>query len=97
MTVVNVYDVGDSVRVSATFTVSAVNTDPSTITLKVKDPEGSITTYTYAGGTVTKQATGIFYKDVTVSNDGIWYYRFEGTGTVIAAVEGQFRVRRSEF
>jgi hypothetical protein len=94
---VNTYDKGDAVRLKATFTVSSVVTDPTTVTLKVKDSDGTISTYTYAGGTITKLSTGIYYKDVTVSNDGIWYYRFEGTGSCIAAGENSFEVRRSEF
>ena len=94
---VNTYDKGDLVRVKATFTVSSVVTDPTTVTLKVKDPDGTITTYTYAGGTVTKTSTGLYYKDVSVSNDGVWYYRFEGTGACQSAAEAQFKVRKSEF
>jgi hypothetical protein len=93
----NTYDKGDLVRVKATFTVNAVLTDPTTITLKVKDPEGTVTTYTYAGGAVSKTSTGLYYKDVSVTNDGMWYYRFEGTGTVQSAGESSFRVRKSEF
>jgi hypothetical protein len=94
---VNTYDKGDSVRLKCTFTVNSVNTDPTTITLRVKDSDGTIAVYTYAGGTITKSAVGIYYKDVTVSNDGIWYWRYEGTGTVIAAGESSFIVRPSEF
>jgi len=94
---VNTYDKGGAVRLKGTFTVSSVLTDPTTVTLKVKDSDGTISTYTYSGGTVTKLSTGIYYKDVTVSNDGIWYYKFESTGTVTAAKEGSFEVRRSEF
>lgn len=93
----NTYDKGDLVRVKATFTVSSVLTDPTTVTLKVKDPDGTISTYTYTGGTITKSSTGVYYKDVSVSNDGAWYYRFEGTGTCQTAAEGMFKVRKSEF
>jgi hypothetical protein len=94
---VNTYDKGDAVRLKGTFTVSSVATDPTTVTLKVKDSDGTISTYTYALAQITKLSTGIYYKDVTVSNDGLWYYRFEGTGACIAAGESQFEVRRSEF
>ena len=93
----NTYDKGDLVRIHATFTASSVVADPTTVTLKVKDPDGVITTYTYGGGTVTKSSTGVYYKDVSVSNDGMWYYRIEGTGAVQSAGEGSFRVRKSEF
>lgn len=93
----NTYDKGDLIRVKATFTVSSVVTDPTAITLKVKDPDGTITTYTYAGGSITKDSTGVYHKDLSVSNDGVWYYRFEGTGTCQAASENKFIVRKSEF
>jgi len=94
---VNAYDIGDSVRLKATFTVSEVNTDPTTITLKVKTPSGVTTSYTYAGGQVTKQETGIYYKDINLDDDGMWYYRWEGTGTVIASEEHSLKVDPSEF
>ena len=94
---VNTYDKGDTIRLKAEFKVSSVYTDPTTIVLKVKSASGVITTYTYALAQVTKLSTGIYYKDVSLTDDGIWYYHFEGTGTVAAAGEHQFIVRRSEF
>lgn len=94
---VNTYDKGDKVRVQATFTVSDVNTDPTTVTLKVKNPAGVTSTYTYALAEITKSATGIYYKDLSVDDDGIYHYRFEGTGTCEAASEHKFEVRKSEF
>ncbi len=97
MTTANTYDKGDGVTLEATFTVGSVLTDPTTVTLKVKDPDGTITTYTYTGGTVTKTSTGLYTKTITVSNDGAWYYRYEGTGAVQAAGEVMFKVRKSEF
>ena len=48
---------GDTVTLSNTFKVSGTATDPSTITLVITDPAGTATTYTYAGGTVTKSST----------------------------------------
>jgi len=95
--VYNTYDKGDSVRLGATFTVSDVNTDPTTVTLKVKNPAGVTSTYTYGAAEITKSATGIYYKDITVTDDGMYYYRFEGTGTCVAASEHGFEVRKSEF
>ena len=93
---VNTYDKGDGIRLRATFTVSSVNTDPTTVTLRVKDPDGAITVYVHPAS-ITKSATGIYYKDISVANDGVWYYRFEGTGACEAAEEYSFIVRTSEF
>ena len=94
---VNTYDKGDGIRLQATFTVSSVNTDPTTITMRVKDADNVVTVYTHALVEITNPAVGIYYKDIEVTNDGVWYYRFEGTGAVQAAGEYSFIVRTSEF
>jgi hypothetical protein len=97
MTIVNEYDLNDLVRLRSVFTVDDVNTDPTEVTLKVKDPSGTTTTYLYSLAAITKEATGIYYKDITLNDTGIWYYRFEGTGTVVSADESSLIVLRSEF
>jgi len=94
---VNTYDKGDTIRLKAEFKVSSVLSDPTTVTLKVKSAVGVTSTYTYGAGEITKDAVGVYHKDVSVDDDGVWYYRFIGTGAVAAAGEYQFEVRRSEF
>ena len=93
----NTYDINDVVRVTSTFTVSSVNTDPSDVHLKIKTPGGITSLYVYSLAEITKSATGIYYKDIAVDDDGMYYYRFEGTGTVRAASEHSFKIRSSEF
>jgi hypothetical protein len=97
MRMANIYDIGDAVRVKATFSVSGTATDPTTVTLKVKDPSGTISTYTYALSEVTKETTGIYYKDIMFDEGGMWHYRWEGTGTVQAAGEGLLIVQETKF
>ena len=91
----DLYDVGDVVRIatSPVFSVGGVATDPSTVTLTVKEPDGTETAYTYAGGGVTKAATGSYYKDVTADAAGLWAWEWVGTGNAAAAASGAFRVR----
>ncbi len=90
----NVYDVGDKVRLTNTFTDTDGNAaDPTAIAAAVKDPEGTTTQFDYAG-TITKSSTGVYYIDVTIDDEGTWSYRWEGTGAVVAAVEGTFVARR---
>ena len=97
----NDYNVGDQVRLTATFTdsVGAV-ADPTTVTCLVRRryqyPTVTTTTYTYPA-TVTKSGTGVYYVDVTPDTEGIWDYRWVATGTVIAAEESAFNVPNSEF
>ncbi len=95
----NIYDVGDKVRLTATFTNAAgTATDPTTVTCIVQLRPGLYrSTYTYAGATITKSGTGVYYVDVTVDREGIWDYRWVGTGTVVAADEGSFNIPDSQF
>lgn len=79
--------VGDGIQLKVIFTAAGVNTDPTTITLEVKDPSSNTATYTYALAEITKDATGKFSKIITFDEAGWWTYEWTGTGAVIA-VEG---------
>ena len=69
------------VTLSNTFTVDDVPTDPTTVTLTVTDPAGASTSYTYAGGTLTRTGTGAYAKDVACATAGRWEAVWTGTGT----------------
>jgi hypothetical protein len=97
MAEINSYVKGRRVRLTGTFSVLGTNQDPTTVTLKVKDPSGVSTYYTYALGQITKSATGVYYKDISLNEDGTLFYRFEGTGTVETADETFLVVEKSEF
>lgn len=93
----NVYEVGDRVRLTATFTDSAgTAADPTQVRLLVQVQGEHPSSYTYPG-TVTKSATGVYYYDYDVLYEGIHDYRWVGTGAVVAADEGQFNVPNSAF
>jgi len=93
------YDVGDAVRITNTFTnLAGTATDPTTITVKVKTPANIETTYVYlTDAAVVRTSTGVYYIDVSLTEAGVWAYRFVGTGTVKAAKEGTFIVDYSHF
>jgi hypothetical protein len=83
------YDIGDVVRLTATFSnVAGVATD-TTAVLSLEAPDGTVTT-----PSVTHGATGVYTVDVTPTAFGVWYYRWSGTGGVTTAEEGAFTVRR---
>ena len=85
----NTYDIGDQVRLSVAFTNSAgVATDPTTVTITIRKPDQTTST-----PTALTSATGTWYTDVTLDQTGNWYYRFAGTGALVAAEEGEFYVR----
>lgn len=93
----NTYNVGQQVRLKATFTVNKVLTDPTTITLKVRDPEGNIKTFLYSLTEVVKEGTGVYYKDFIFYGHGEWFYRWAGTGACQAADETRVTIERSHF
>lgn len=93
----NTYDVGDTIRLQATFTNSAgTQVDPSSVSLQYKqyraDPL-SYTTLVYGVNSIVLAGAGSYYHDFAVSSGGEWRYRWNGTGANQAAVEGQFLVR----
>ena len=94
-TPINKYDLGDSIRLRSVFTINGNVADPTSIVLQVKRPPGDVDTYNT--GDLQKESTGTYYRDITLDDTGIWYYNFYGTGTVIAADEDSFLVKRSEF
>lgn len=94
------YPVGDVVRVSATFTLNSSATDPTTITLRVKSLSTSgpgLNVYVYGSSSIVRDSAGSYHYDVVTSASGTYYYRWEGTGTVIAAAEGTFQAGPSYF
>lgn len=84
------YDIGDVVRVTETFTVNGTPTDPSTLTVKVKIPAGTITTYVYGvDAQVVRSSAGVFYVDVTPATPGTYAVRFHGTGAAAPGADEQ--------
>jgi hypothetical protein len=89
---------GDVETVTATFTDENGDlTDPTTITLKVMDPSGNTNTYTYSGGTITKDDVGVYSKDLTWDEPGEWTGEWISTGTGAGVEPFQRRVIPSRF
>jgi hypothetical protein len=88
----NSYPNGQQVKVIDTITQSGVDVDPSTVTCKVKDPSGTVSTYTYSGGDITRESTGVYSYVVDANADGKWHYRFQATGNGAGAGENSFLV-----
>lgn len=66
--------------------------DPTSVTLKVENPAGTVSTYTYAGGHITKESTGVYFYDIDANQAGRWYYRTVGAGALQAAGQDSFMV-----
>ena len=96
---INTYDVGGLIRCSAIFTnIAGAAVDPAVVKFKFRTPAGTITTYTYGtDAALVKDSTGNYHVDVNATGEGMWFYRFESTGTGQAAEEHNFFIANSEF
>ncbi len=87
------YDIGDYVRISSTFTQGGTVLDPTTVTLVLRAPDATSTTYTYAGATIIRESQGVYHVDVSVTAAGTYRYRWTTTGTGASSEEGWYQVR----
>ena len=86
------FDIGDRVRITATFTdLAGAVADPTTVALTVKAPDGTLTSPSNS-----KDSTGVYHADVNPDASGTWWYRWTGTGALVAAEEGTFSVRQRQ-
>jgi uncharacterized protein YfaS (alpha-2-macroglobulin family) len=84
------HDIGDAVRVTCTFRNEAgALANPTAVTLQVRAPSGTVTTVSNSS-----TGTGVYSGVVSPDAEGVWRYRFTGTGAVAQAQEGMFTVRR---
>jgi hypothetical protein len=94
------YLIGNASRVQTRFrnAITGAPVDPTTLTLKIKDPALVETTYVYGvGPQIIKESVGVYYYDLPLIATGTWRYRWEGTGTNMAASEGSLVVNASAF
>jgi hypothetical protein len=90
------YDIGDQVRLDAFFFSDAELTlpgDPTEITFRLRKPDGSLITAKFGvGSTVVREDVGVYYALANLDQDGHWHYRWEGTGAITSAEDGEFYV-----
>lgn len=81
------YQAGDTYP--ATITVrdeNAAPADPATLTLKVRDPAGTVTAFLYPATPIVRDSVGEYHADVTVTGPGMWVVQWSTTSP--AQVEG---------
>lgn len=77
---------------SVTIAGQTIPADPSTVTLRVTDPTGIVSTYTYADAEIDQSEVGKYFKEVVCSIAGEWSYTWIGTGAVPDVEHGSFTV-----
>jgi hypothetical protein len=88
---VNQYPLGNTIRVSSTFTnlVGGAFVDPTTVQCNIRDPTGKLQVFTATNG-VVKDTVGQYHLDINPSFVGIWYYKWYGTGANLASGDSKF-------
>jgi hypothetical protein len=87
-------DVGDVPQIKVVWTTAAgVAVDPTTITLYLRVPSGSVGTYTYASGSVAKLSTGTYTYNGTVTQAGYHNVRWVADGSAVAAQQDRYYAR----
>jgi hypothetical protein len=95
----NNYDLGDTVRVAVEFidVSTGADVDPGQVRVKIKDPQGTVSTFTHPTAEIIRDATGRYRTDVFLSKVGPWLIRWEGRVTNRAAEETTIVAHESEF
>lgn len=90
------YDIGDYRRLIGTFTdIAGDAADPTTITFKMREPDGTETSYVYGvDGECVKSSTGVYYVDWSFDQAGRHVARWYGTGVLVASTEKEYYVLR---
>ena len=91
-TPVNIYDIDSVTTLSVSFDVTSNSSpvDPTTVSLVIKAPDGTVTTVT-----PTRISTGVYSYNLSLVEAGYYYYKFYGTGNLTASDDGTLFVRES--
>ncbi len=81
-----IHNLGQKIRVSATFTdAGGEAADPTAVFVVVKAPDADAVSYQYGvDSEVVKDDTGDYHIDQALSSSGVWAVRWYSTGTVQA-------------
>ena len=99
----NVYDIGDVVKVLGVFASESVAHDPDVVKCKFKGPtDEDETTLTYGvNDELVRDSPGNYHANIETDESGLWKYRWEGWSSDVPAAprgggDGQFYIRPSD-
>ena len=87
---------GDTIRFGITFEIASVATDPTTVTFRTKNPNGTVRSFVYlTDDEVVKVGTGIYRIDLALNLVGEHHIRWEGTGDAPGVTEDRVLITAS--
>jgi hypothetical protein len=88
----DIFYIGNVIRLTAEFeNESGVATDPTTVILQIKKPDD----VNEDNITPSNPAVGTYHYDYIPLTSGRYFYKFVGTGGIMAANEGSFLIKGS--
>lgn len=90
------FPIGQTVHLTLnTYSDAAQTTlaDPTTVSIDLKSPDGTVVTYTLAAAQVVRDSLGKFHFDLTPAVAGHYEYHWYTTGAVTTSQDGTFDVR----
>lgn len=83
----NSYLLGNVIRLSVSFAnPEGAPANPTTVTLEIKKPDSTVESFN-----PTNDGVGNYHYDYEPTQVGAYYYVFNGTGSLIASTQGQFK------
>jgi hypothetical protein len=88
------YQQGNPIDLEAVFLDGSTPTDPTTVTFKVRAPDGTIASYVFGTDlNVTNPSVGVYICELGAPTDaGQYHYEAVGTGALVATMPGEFYV-----
>ncbi len=88
-------DIGDELRINMTWSVGGVPTDPTTVTLRVRKPDGTATDYPYSpsSGIIVHDSAGVYHAPLIPDASGLWRLKSTGTGAAAGVKQVTFYVQ----
>ena len=90
----NQYTAGTLVRLTAAITAASTPVTPTTISMKVKNPDMAVTDMSKD---IVEDSVGNYHIDVTPGALGLYQYEWICTGNVTLNSRGQFLVNQGAF
>ena len=82
----NSYDIGNTIRTVAKFAdIDGNFIDPDSVQVLIRYPDNTVVPHT-----PIKDSVGNYHYDLNIPNPGIYYYRYQTTGGILAANDGAF-------
>lgn len=91
------YILGTPVRMSGSWAVDGVPTDPAEVTWRVRTGGAEDVYTSLTTPAVVKDAVGEYHLEITPATEGTYFWRGEGTPPAEGAVEGNFLVSSAYF